>query len=193
MFNGDEYQARFDRLASQGADVHGEAAFVASRSPRTVLDAGCGTGRVAIELARRGIAVVGVDVDPGMLAVARRRAPDIEWVEADLATFDLGADRHDHFDAAVMAGNVMLFVQPGTHADVVARVAAHVRPGGVLVAGFQLQAGGYTLDDYDAHCAAAGLTLEERFATWDRAPLGAVATRDYAVSVHRRSATARAT
>ena len=55
-------------------------------------------------------------------------------------------------------------------------------PGGRLVSGFQLGRG-YDLADYDRHCATAGLTLAERFATWDRAPF---AGGDYAVSVHRR-------
>jgi 2-polyprenyl-3-methyl-5-hydroxy-6-metoxy-1,4-benzoquinol methylase len=54
-----------------------------------VLDAGCGTGRIARELARRGLAVVGVDLDDVMLATARRKAPDIEWHTADLATVDV--------------------------------------------------------------------------------------------------------
>ncbi|MDQ1398226.1 MAG: hypothetical protein QOK20_158, partial [Acidimicrobiaceae bacterium] len=53
-WDGESYQRRFDELASGGQDVHGEAAFVMALTPATVLDAGCGTGRVAIELARRG-------------------------------------------------------------------------------------------------------------------------------------------
>ncbi|MEQ1788221.1 MAG: SAM-dependent methyltransferase, partial [Acidimicrobiales bacterium] len=53
-WDGDDYQARFDRLAAAGDDVHGEATFVRAYAPRSVLDAGCGTGRVAIELARGG-------------------------------------------------------------------------------------------------------------------------------------------
>src|ERR1700732_4830520 len=63
QWHGGDYQRRFDELASSGVDVHGEATFVVRRAPASVLDAGCGTGRVAIELARRGITVVGVDVD----------------------------------------------------------------------------------------------------------------------------------
>ena len=58
---GAAYDDRFDRLASAGVDVHGEAALVDSYGPGSVLDAGCGTGRVAIELSRRGHPVVGVD------------------------------------------------------------------------------------------------------------------------------------
>ena len=106
-WDGDDYQARFDSLAARGVDVHGEVAFVLGLDPvpKSVLDAGCGTGRVAIELARRGVAVVGVDVDASMLATARTNAPAIDWHEHDLATLDLGRT----FDAVVMAGNVPLF------------------------------------------------------------------------------------
>ncbi len=63
-WDGDEYQRRFDRLAACGSDVHGEAALVRAYDPATVLDAGCGTGRVAIELARHGVEVVGVRFPP---------------------------------------------------------------------------------------------------------------------------------
>ena len=178
-WDGDDYQARFDRLAAAGTDVHGEATFVRAFAPTSVLDAGCGTGRVAIELARHGIEVVGADVDPSMLATARRTAPALTWVEADLAELDLGRT----FDVVVMAGNVPLFTPPGTEPALVAGVARHVAPGGVLVAGFSLGRG-YAVDDHDAHAAAAGLTLLERFATWDRAPWSPGG--DYAVSVHRR-------
>ena len=59
----------------------------------------------------------------------------------------------------------------------------HVASGGALIAGFSLDRG-YAVDDYDAHAAAAGLTLAERFATWDREPW--VPGGAYAVSVHRR-------
>jgi SAM-dependent methyltransferase len=179
-WGGADYQARFDALAARGRDVHGEAAFVDALRPASVLDAGCGTGRVAIELARRGLEVVGVDKDRSMLDVARERAPRITWIEADLVALDLGR----RFDVVVMAGNVLLFVAPGTEAAVVARTAAHVEPGGALVAGFQLQPGGYDLTAFDEAAAAAGLALEERFSTWDRSTF--TSGMDYAVSVHRR-------
>lgn len=154
-----------------------------------MLDAGCGSGRVAVELARHGIEVVGVDVDASMIAEARRRAPGLEWVQADLATLDLGR----LFDVVVLAGNVPLFCPPSDRPALVGACAAHVAPGGALVAGFQLdrtlRAGpqadhGYGLDEYDSACRVAGLTLEARWATWDRRPF--VEGGDYAVSVHRR-------
>lgn len=178
-WDGADYQARFDRLAASGTDVHGEATFVRAYEPATVLDAGCGTGRVAIELARHGIEVVGVDVDPSMLATAASLAPELTWVQSDLAELDLGR----RFEVVVMAGNVPLFTRPGTQAALVAGVARHVRPGGLLIAGFSLGRG-YDVGTYDEHAAAVQLTLVERWATWDRQPF--TETSDYAVSVHRR-------
>ena len=77
---GAAYDRRFEDLAAGGMDVHGEAALVDSYRPDAVLDAGCGTGRVAIELSRRGYPVVGVDVDPVMLEAAHAKAPDLTWV-----------------------------------------------------------------------------------------------------------------
>jgi SAM-dependent methyltransferase len=72
---GDDYDATYRARERAGQNVHGEADFVESYHPKNVLDAGCGTGRVAIELARRGLAVVGVDLDPRMLGTARKRRP----------------------------------------------------------------------------------------------------------------------
>jgi 2-polyprenyl-3-methyl-5-hydroxy-6-metoxy-1,4-benzoquinol methylase len=179
-FDGDQYQARFDALAAQGRDVHGEATFVRSLRPRTVLDAGCGTGRVAIELARHGIKVVAVDNSTSMIATARARAHELDFRQADLTALDL----HEEFDVVVMAGNVPLFAEPGTQRALVAGCARHLEPHGALVAGFQLDRG-YGLHDYDADCAEAGLEVVERFGTWDREPMHLGGS--YAVSIHRPS------
>lgn len=182
----DAYDRQFDALAASGLDVHGEADFVTAFGPSSVLDAGCGTGRVAIELGRRGIDVVGVDVDPVMLDSARRKAPALEWVESDLADLDL----QRRFDVVLMAGNVMMFVHPGARRAVVQHLAAHVEAGGRLVAGFSLGPGTYgdgsSLEEYDAMATEAGLELEARWATWDRTPFRPGGP--YALSVHRRSA-----
>jgi len=190
------FDDRWEQMAAEGVDVHGEADLVeavvellgsAAESlvpqdvgRRTVLDAGCGTGRVAIELARRGYSVSGVDVDPAMLGRARAKAPDLAWIEADLAGLDLGQT----FDVVVAAGNVMIYLTPGTEGQVLASLARHLRLGGLMVAGFQLDAGRLDLDTYDTCATAAGLEPVERWATWDRRPY---AGGPYAVSVHRRA------
>ena len=185
------YAERFAQLAASGADVHGEAALCATlvRHGARVLDAGCGTGRVAIRLTELGYDVTGVDLDAGMLAVARAAAPAITWVEADLATLDLLAGDRRAYDLVVAAGNVVPLVAAGSEARVVARLAAHLGAGGLLVTGFGLDrahlppaAAELDLADYDRWCADAGLTLVTRLATWDGQPY---AGGGYAVSVHR--------
>lgn len=183
---GEAYAARFAALAASGADVHGEATFCACLvpAPARILDAGCGTGRVAARLAELGYRCVGTDVDSTMLAVARR-LPDVEWIQADLTTLDLG----ERFDLAVCAGNVVPLVPDPAAA--VARLAEHLRAGGFAVFGFGLArthlpsgAAVLALADFDDWCAAAGLALQQRFASWD----GAEYTGGpYAVSVAVRA------
>ncbi|WP_338692856.1 methyltransferase domain-containing protein [Streptomyces sp. Q6] len=189
--SGSEYAARFEALVRSGKDVHGEASFCAALVPTgaRVLDAGCGTGRVMIRLAELGYDCVGIDLDASMLDVARAQAPQLAWFRTDLADFDPGrlgiaAD----FDLVVAAGNVFPLLAPGTEATVVERLAAVLAPGGLLVAGFGLDSAHLpvpptiTLPEYDTYCAEAGLTLVDRFATWDAAPYDG---GGYAVSVHR--------
>ena len=176
---GAHYDQRFEELAASGVGIHGEADLVASLAPGSVLDAGCGTGRVAIELARRGIEVVGVDLDPAMLAEARAKAPALQWVEADLARVRLNR----RFDVVVMAGNVPLFTPEDERAGLVAGCARHLGADGRLVAGFQLDRG-YSLERYDRDCLEAGLAVVGRFATWEGEPFDG---GDYAVSVHCRA------
>ena len=92
--------------------------------------------------------------------VSRRSSPGCTAISP---TCDLGRT----FDVVVMAGNVPLFTPAGTQPALVGGVARHVAPGGVLIAGFSLGRG-YSVDDYDADCAAAGLVLDSRWSTWDR-------------------------
>lgn len=188
---GEAYQARFDDLAAVGAPVHGEADLIDSLclrraqlrggTPLRALDAGCGTGRVAIELAGRGMEVTGIDLDAEMLSVGRRRRPELDWRLGDLATVELPAGA---FDVIVMAGNVMIFLQAGAEQAVVANLARSLAPGGLLVAGFGLGSRHWCLGDYDAWADGAGLTLEARWSTWDRRSWHE--GDSYAVSVHRR-------
>ena len=187
--HGDVYDDRWRRMEARGEWVHGEADLVCWFEPASVLDAGCGTGRVAIELHRRGIDVVGVDLDTRMLDEARSKAPHVQWVLGDLADVEVAgpgdAAPRREFDLIVMAGNVMVFVETGTEAAVVANMARHLAPGGRLVSGFRMGFTPLTFADYDRFAAAAGLESEHRWTTWDREPFDG---GSYAVTVHRRPA-----
>jgi len=179
--SGAAYDAPYRARAAAGEDVHGEANAVQSlqsAQPFSVLDAGCGTGRIAIELARRGMDIAGVDLDARMLDQAREQAPDLDWRLGDLATIDLGRS----FDLILLAGNVMLFLTPGTEELVLRNLTRQLAPAGIVVAGFQIGRTAFGIADYDAAATAAGLALRERWATWERDPW--TATSPYAVSIH---------
>lgn len=177
----EEYHVRWARMEAEGTAAHGEADLIAGYGAASVLDAGCGMGRVAIELARRGLDVHGADLDEELLAFARADAPHLTWLHADLAS----ASFPRSYELVAMPGNVMLFCRPDARAAIVANLARHLLPGGRLVAGFSLERrpDAITLAEYDRAAEAAGLALDERFATWERAPYEG---GDYAVSVHRR-------
>jgi SAM-dependent methyltransferase len=156
-------------MAAEGADLVGEARLVDAMVPRRarVLDAGCGTGRVGAYLHLAGHTVVGVDADPLLVAAAEQDHPGPQWLVADLTELDLPAiGEAEPFDAAVLAGNVMVFVAPGTEAEVLRRTAAHVRADGFVLTGFSVDRE-LPLPTFDAAAAEAGLRVEHRFATWD--------------------------
>jgi SAM-dependent methyltransferase len=177
---GPGYAARFAAAAAAGEDLHGEARRVHALleglvdGPADVLDAGCGTGRVAIRLAELGHRVVGVDLDASMLDEARAAAPELPWILADLETLALA----EPVDLVVAAGNLWPLLTPGTHRRVLAGLAAHLRPGGLLVMGFGLDEEHVPfslpesvpfpgLAEFDAAADAAGLVLRERTADWE--------------------------
>jgi predicted TPR repeat methyltransferase len=185
----DEYDERWQALAATGQEIHGEADLVEALLREhgldgPVLDAGCGTGRVGVELASRGFAVTGVDLDPALLDAARVKDQRPEWVVADLAALGPGI-APGPFAAVVMAGNVMIFVARGTERAVVGNLARRLAEGGLLIAGFQVTAGRLDVAEYDAYCATAGLELVAHYSTWDRKPLGP--SPDYVVAVHGRA------
>ena len=183
---GAAYDERFERLAAGGPRRPRRGVLRGRLRATTVLDAGCGTGRVAIELARRGIRTDGVDLDRRMLERAQAKSEAVRWYLADLATLDLArADGTPaRYHVVVAAGNVMIFLTPGTERQVVGRLAAHLVPGGLLVSGFQLLPGRHTLEDYDADGRGRPGSPYERFASWSRDPWTADA--GYVVAVHRR-------
>jgi SAM-dependent methyltransferase len=105
-----QYAGQYDLLYA-GKDYHAECELIEaalhrhdSRKPRTVLDIGCGTGGHAIELARRGYSVTGVDLSDHMLELARGKSASLsqaqqpKWLQGDARDFNAGGS----FDAAIM-------------------------------------------------------------------------------------------
>jgi SAM-dependent methyltransferase len=107
---------------------------LARRQGTRVLEVACGSGRVLVPLVRAGFEVVGIDLSPHMLALARAKLDaaglDADLREADMRTFQL--PRAD-FDLAIVA--VKSFAYLTEAADQLAclrSVHAHLRPGGLL-------------------------------------------------------------
>jgi SAM-dependent methyltransferase len=176
---GDLYERSYELRAAAGEDVHGEANFVTRFSPGSVLDAGCGTGRVGRELHRRGVDVVGVDLDAEMLETARSRCPSASWIEGDISAIDLGRT----FDIVLMAGNVINFVIPEFRRQALENLVHHLNPGGLLINGHSIRPDGCPPALLAIWAEAAGLEPVERWSTWDQDPFAD--NSDYSLTVHR--------
>jgi ubiquinone/menaquinone biosynthesis C-methylase UbiE len=173
------YHDRFpDLRAEQPLDravIGAFAQYVRAGGGSAVLDAGCGTGRLIGPLRGLGLSVTGVDLSPGMLAVARSVHPDVELAAADLRRMPFAAD---HF-AGVVAWYSLINCSPADLAQALAEIARVLRPGGHLLTGFQSGTGSRVLnnqytqgherelhlrtcDEMAAACEAAGLTVVAR-------------------------------
>jgi len=174
------YIDRFRKLAADGADLHGEGRLIDAMVPRgaRVLDAGCGAGRIGGYLAAAGHDVVGVDLDPELIAAASADHPGPRWLVGDLSVLDLP----ERFDVIVCAGNVMSFVAPSTRVEVLRRFGRHLADGGRAVVGFG-SGRGYGFDAFRADAKESGLTEDLLLSTWDLRPFGPDA--DFLVAVLR--------
>ncbi|MFH9424904.1 class I SAM-dependent DNA methyltransferase [Streptomyces sp. NPDC017529] len=99
-----------------------------------VADVGCGTGRVTAHLAGLGLSVFGVDLSPGMLAVARREHPDLRFEEGSMLALDIP----DGSLAGVVAWYSTIHVPAERLPEAFAEFHRVLAPGGRLLAAFQV-------------------------------------------------------
>ena len=120
----------YDRQDSNDTGV----AFYAALARETggpVLEIACGTGRVAIPIARQGFAVTGLDLVPSMLERARSKAAGlpVRWVEGDARDFDLG----ERYRLVFLTGNAFqAFLTNADQEALLGRVRAHLHNEGLF-------------------------------------------------------------
>lgn len=188
-----QYDARFEVMAARGDNVHGEAdaisrlidSYFAGRSCR-ILDAGCGTGRLAVELERRGHALTAIDLDPDMVDKARPKSSSITWMVEDLATLAMT----EKFDIVAMIGNILNFCEPGVQMAIVQNLIRHLTEGGLLVCGWSQEKlpDSYLADRFVADATSAGAAHVSTWRNWDGDPFD---EGDYAVVAVRVSDSVR--
>ena len=181
-----KYDQRWEAMAARGENVHGEADAVTRLIERyldvrdrerghalRILDAGCGTGRLAVELQRRGHVVTAVDLDPDMIDKARDKSTAVTWLVGDLSTVDVttrgGLFDVMNFDVIVMAGNILNFCAPGTQTTIVHNMVNHLVDGGVFVCGWsqELRDDAYLWVDFVRDSRGAGANVAETWTNWD--------------------------
>jgi len=129
-------QADFDRIARLVADAPERAdryeSFLLGQLPvpcSSVLEIGCGAGRLARAMAGRAAAVVGIDASPEMVRLARERFPNaarIEFVCDDFSTRAMGSERYDFVVSVATLHHLPA-------APTLARMKGLLKPGGTLV------------------------------------------------------------
>ena len=196
----DEVRAAYDAIAEDYAAVYPatepEAAvdlamvdhfvgLLEEHGGMRVLDAGCGTGRMARYLTDRGCVVTGVDLSPGMLAMARRDHPDLVVREASITDLPFEGDTFD----GVLLWYSLIHLTSDELPVALSEARRVVAPGGLVLVAFQVGDGAWdvgpglrdrghdvtlvrhqrgTKEMLDA-LAAAGLVKEARLV---RRPLG---------------------
>lgn len=167
------YAQRWEQLEAEGNDIDGEARAIDAMAQRgaTILDAGCGNGRLAGYLAAAGHHVMGIDLDPYLVEVAKTKYPQAQFEVADLADFALGNEDHEVrlFDIIVSAGNVQTFLADWERQPALRNVAKHMHGDSKFVTGFQL-ARGYSNAQFTMDAQDAGLEVIQRFGTWQFDP-----------------------
>jgi ubiquinone/menaquinone biosynthesis C-methylase UbiE len=133
----EDYAAYFPDTRAEAfvelAMVDAFAMAVTAGDDARVLDAGCGAGRMSRYLAERGCSVEGIDLSPGMVAVARRTQPGLAFTVGSLTELPY----QDDLFAGVMLWFSIIHTPPAGQARIFAEAARVLRPAGHLLVGFQ--------------------------------------------------------
>ncbi len=144
-----------DELSYKPLDRALLAMAVEAAGPRPIADLGCGPGHVAAWLAERGAQVVGIDLSPGMVALASRDHPRAKFRVGDLR--DLPAS--DGEFGAVVALYSLIHLVPAELPVAMGEMRRVVVPGGLLLASFHLGEEVRHVTDWWGH----GVDLDFRF------------------------------
>lgn len=98
-------------------------------NPVRALDVACGTGGLALELRRAGLEVEGLDASAEMLAVARRKLPEMRFHPGDLRGYGPGPGHYDLITCVFDSLNNL--TDPGDLGLALNEMAAHLNPGGL--------------------------------------------------------------
>lgn len=125
------YSEYAERLTGREVDFLAEA--LSLQGTETILDLACGGGRHSLELARRGLTVVGLDAAAPVLAHGRARAAEedlpVEFVQGDMRALPY----EGRFDAVLVMNSSVGFFEDAANAAVIAGCARALAPGGRLL------------------------------------------------------------
>jgi SAM-dependent methyltransferase len=131
--NGKFYDAYEEGATSKPDDRKDELNFwlnAAKKYPGEILEIACGTGRITSFLAKHGFKITGLDYSLSMLEAAKEKAPDIEWINADMRKFNI----NKKFDLIFIPYNSFLFLL--TIEDAIACldcIRNHLKPKGKFI------------------------------------------------------------
>lgn len=119
------YDTTFGYVSAHGAPL---LDLLDPKTDERIVDLGCGTGMLTVEIAARGADVLGMDSSVQMVNAARSEHPHLSFVVGDAR--DLATDPHAPYDA-VCSNSALHWMHPS---EVIHRVHAALRPGGRFVA-----------------------------------------------------------